>query len=164
MSERRSTAPALPRRSPPTHHSPLITFYSLLGVVLWVVALALATLGYVVGRTVYERGAVYGQPGPAIPDLDGSQRAINTQLELEPDEAAQRRSLSMIRAAGFGWIRQPFPWAAIEAAGKGQFFDTARGRATWAAYDQIVQLAREAGLGVIARIDRPPAWARPPGT
>src|SRR3954469_5871901 len=118
MSERRSTASIVPMRPPSTHHSLLFTLCSLLGVVLWVVSLALATLGYVVGRTVYERGAVYSQPGPAIPDLDGPQRAINTQLELEPDEAAQRRSLSMIRAAGFGWIRQPFPWADIEAAGK----------------------------------------------
>src|SRR5919202_6706952 len=131
---------------------------------LWALALALSTLGYVVGRAVYERGATYGQPGPTIPDLDGPQRAINTQLELEPDVEAQRRSLRMIRDAGFGWIRQPFQWADVEGAGKGQFFDTARGRSTWAGYDQMVQLAREAGLRVIARIDRPPAWARPPGT
>jgi len=70
----------------------------------------------------------------------------------------------MIREAGFGWIRQPLQWADVESGGKGQFYDPERGRSTWVEYDQMVRLAREEGLRVIARIDRPPAWARPPGT
>src|SRR6266508_2705874 len=91
---------------------PLITHYSSLitgaAAVIWAAALALSSLGYLAGRGVYERGATYGAPGPALPDLDGPQRAINVQLDLEPDEAAQRRSLRLIREAGFGWIRQEF--------------------------------------------------------
>ncbi|MGH2366901.1 MAG: hypothetical protein ACRDI2_01775, partial [Chloroflexota bacterium] len=135
-----------------------------LAAVLWALALLGSTLGLVVGQAVYQRGVVYGDPGPALPDLDGPVRAINTQLELEPDPEAQRRSLRMIRAAGFGWIRQQFSWAAIEGGGNGQFYDSEAGRSTWERYDQIVRLAREEGLRVIARLDLPPAWARPPGS
>src|SRR6266542_4999066 len=149
------------RRPLITHHSSLTTVAA---VVVWGLALALSSLGYVAGQRVYERGVAYGDPGPALPDLDGSQRAINVQLELEPDEAAQRRSLRLIREAGFGWIRQQFKWEDVERGGKGQFVDTARGQSTWAGYDQIVRLAHEEGLRVIARVDRTPAWARPSGT
>jgi O-antigen ligase len=149
-----------PRPAPATTHQAILTACA---AVFWALALAGATAGFVVGRLVYERGVVYGDPGPALPDLDGPQRAINTQLELEPDAEAQRHSLRLIRQAGFGWIRQQFQWAEMEPA-KGQFYDPARAESTWARYDQMVALARAEGLRVIARIDRPPSWARPPGS
>ncbi len=142
----------------------LARLWRALAVLAWALALLGSTLGLAVGRAVYQRGVVYGDPGPALPDLDGPERAINTQLEVEPDAEAQRRSLQMIRAAGFGWIRQQFSWAAIEGSGKGQFFDAGAGRSTWEPYDQIVRLAQEEGLMVVARLDLPPAWARPPGS
>ncbi|MDQ3700286.1 MAG: hypothetical protein M3442_05130, partial [Chloroflexota bacterium] len=142
----------------------LASAWRLLALVAWALALVGSTLGFAAGRAIYERGVVYGDPGPALPDLDGPPRAINTQLEVELDAAAQRRSLQMIRAAGFGWIRQQFSWAAIESSGKGLFFDAAAGRSTWEPYDQIVRLAQEEGLLVVARLDLPPAWARPPGS
>lgn len=131
---------------------------------VWGLSLLGVTVGFVLGRAVYDRGVVYGDPGPALPDLDGPLRAVNTQLELEPDAEAQRRALAMIRTAGFGWIRQQFQWADLEPGGKGQFYDYDRQQPTWARYDQIVDLARAEGLRVIARIDVTPAWARPPGT
>lgn len=133
-------------------------------IVAWALALLGATAGYALGQRVYGHGVAYTESGPALPDLDGPRRAINTQLELEPDEAALRRSLRMIRAAGFGWIRQQFAWADLEIGGKGQFYDYDAGRPSWARFDGIVQLAREEGLRVIARLDLPPAWARPPGS
>ncbi|HEX2326443.1 MAG TPA: hypothetical protein VHQ00_13675, partial [Chloroflexota bacterium] len=129
---------------------------------VWLLALLASTLGFALGIAVYDRGVVYGDPGPALPDLDGPQRAVNTQLEVEPDEESQRRALQLIRAAGFGWIRQQFAWAAVEGGGKGQLVDSNSGRSTWEPHDQIVRLARAEGLRVIARLDLPPAWARPP--
>lgn len=88
--------------------------------------------------------------------IGGSPYAINVFLEQEVEEAKVRRSLELIKGAGFGWIKQQLVWAEVEAAGKGQF--AASG---WAKYDRIVDLAREHGLDVILRIDTSPAWARP---
>ncbi len=89
---------------------------------------------------------------------------VNTFLELEVEEAKIRRSLQMIRAAGFCWIRQQFAWYEIEIPVKGQYVDSATGRSSWEKYDRIVDLAAEYGLHILARIDTVPAWARPPGT
>jgi hypothetical protein len=87
--------------------------------------------------------------------------AINVFLEQEVEEWKIRRSLDMIRDAGFGWVKQQVVWAEIETPGKGQFIDRATGRASWGKYDRIVELAAERGLRVIMRVDTSPAWARP---
>ncbi len=131
---------------------------------LWALALLGATAGLWIGRAVFDRGIVYGADLPVFADVSEGQRAVNTQLELEADEAAVRRALRLARAAGFSRIRQQFAWAAIETSGKGQFFDTLRGRSHWERYDQIVRLAREEGVEVLARLDLPPDWSRPPGS
>jgi len=86
---------------------------------------------------------------------------VNTFLEQEADPELRRRTVAAIRAAGFGWIRQQFPWDNIEPVRKGQYIDRVVGVDTWAKYDQIVDLAREHGLEVIARLDTSPPWARP---
>ena len=39
---------------------------------------------------------------------------VNTFLHQEVDPAKRDKQLSMIQAAGFQWIRQPFPWFDIE--------------------------------------------------
>jgi hypothetical protein len=58
----------------------------------------------------------------------------------------------MARAAGIGWIKQLFPWEEIEPQRKGEY--------DWAKYDRIVDLAEQYDMGIIARLDRPPDWAR----
>jgi len=85
---------------------------------------------------------------------------INTFLEQEVEEAKIRKSLQMIRDAGFVWIRQEFPWEDIEKPLKGQYYDVMYKKVTWEKYDRIVDLAREYGIEVIARLDHPPAWTR----
>ncbi|MBI3970138.1 MAG: O-antigen ligase family protein [Chloroflexi bacterium] len=164
--ERRTTSDGLPARSSSfvVRRSSGPRPWYVLATALWLLALVASTAGFWIGRTVYDRGVVYGEPGPAMPDLDGPQRAINTQLELEPDAEARRRSLQLIRDAGFGWIRQQFAWSALEVGGKGQFWDYERDRPTWDAYDLIIRDARAAGLRVIARLELPPDWARPEGS
>jgi hypothetical protein len=85
---------------------------------------------------------------------------VNTFLEQEVEEAKVDQSLSLIREAGFHWIRQEFPWEDIEIAGKGDFWDHKWNVSTWAKYDRIVSLAQKHGLEIIARLDHPPAWTR----
>ncbi len=88
---------------------------------------------------------------------------INTFLEQEVEEAKIRKSLQMIRDAGFHWIRQEFPWEDIEKPLKGQFYDVRYLKITWEKYDRIVALAQEYGLEIVARLDHPPAWSRQDG-
>lgn len=89
---------------------------------------------------------------------------VNTFFEQEVDEATIRRSMAMIRAAGFGWIRQQFAWYEIEIPSRGRYVDSATARSSWEKYDRIVALAAEFDLQILARIDTVPAWARPAGS
>ncbi len=85
----------------------------------------------------------------------------NTFLDLEVESWKRRQTLRMVRDAGIHWIKQHVPWADIETPDRGQYFDSAARRSTWDKYDEIVDLADEFGLSIIARVDRAPAWARP---
>ncbi len=89
---------------------------------------------------------------------------VNTFLQLEVEPAKRERQMQMIAEAGFGWIRQQFPWEDIEIHGRGDFEDRRNVAAVgvvdaWAKYDQIVALAEQHGVRIIARIDNPPAWS-----
>jgi hypothetical protein len=86
---------------------------------------------------------------------------VNTFLEQEVASSARRQTLALIREAGFGAIRQQFPWAEIEPDVKGTYWDARWGHSTWDKYDEIVDLANEYGIDVLARLDTSPAWARP---
>ena len=88
---------------------------------------------------------------------------INVFLEQEVEEWKIRKSLEMIRDAGFHWIRKEFPWEDIEKPLKGQYYDVRYLKITWEKYDRIVALAQEYGLEIIARLDHPPAWSRKDG-
>ena len=127
--------------------------YLFLAAALWAGGLVLATGGLMLGRTVFERGVVYGAALPVVADVSVARRAVNTQLELERSREDMRRSLRLAKAAGFGWIRQQFAWDAVETSAKGRF--------DWQRTDEIVAIAHEEGLKVLARLDLPPAWARP---
>ncbi len=87
--------------------------------------------------------------------------AANTFLEQEPDPAARRRTLDMLRSAGFAWIRQEFPWKDIEQQGRDNFQDRKFGFSTWDKYDDIVQQAEQHGIRLIVRLSTTPAWAHP---
>jgi polysaccharide biosynthesis protein PslG len=86
---------------------------------------------------------------------------INTFLEQDVTPEARQRSLEMIHEAGFGFIRQQFPWSSIEPVSKGKFIDRVIFVNTWEVYDNIVDLAEANKLQVIARLDTSPPWARP---
>ena len=101
------------------------------------------------------RGAA---PTSALADVE----PWGTNLFLHKEVEAWKRELTieMVRDAGITWAKQHFPWDEIEQPRKGQSFDAKYAQSTWDKYDEIVRLATTSGLRLIARIDRPPAWAR----
>lgn len=97
-----------------------------------------------------------------IANTDVSPYGINVFLEQEVEEWKIRRTLEMIRDAGFHWVKQQVRWYDIETPNKGQYFDTKNNDSdTWQKYDRIVNLAQEYGLELILRLDTSPDWARP---
>ena len=85
---------------------------------------------------------------------------VNVFLDQEVSHDDRRRSLQMLRAAGVGWVRQQFPWKEIERDAKGDFWDRKWDKDAWANYDNVVDLTREYGIDMIARVDTSPSWAR----
>lgn len=77
---------------------------------------------------------------------------INTFLQQEVEAEKIESMLQMIRGAGFGWLRQEFPWEDLEVTGRGQF--------DWAKYDRIVERTAAHGLRLLVRLSNPPAWSR----
>lgn len=64
---------------------------------------------------------------------------INTFLEQEVEEWKIRRTLEMIRDAGFTMIRQQFPWNYIEPTQKGEYWDYKHGdQSSWVPFDRLV--------------------------
>ncbi|MHB1415204.1 MAG: cellulase family glycosylhydrolase, partial [Chloroflexota bacterium] len=89
---------------------------------------------------------------------------INTFLYQEVEESKIRQSLAMIKAAGFGYIREQIAWQEFERGQKGNYWDERWNRSSWEHLDQLVDLVNEYGLQMVARIDYPPDWALPAGT
>jgi polysaccharide biosynthesis protein PslG len=94
---------------------------------------------------------------------------INVFLEQEVEVAKRDRQLQMIAEAGFGWIRQEFPWEDIEIAGRGDFTDARNdvngdgqidAISAWEKYDHIVDVAEQYGLKMQVRLSNPPTWAQ----
>ena len=104
-------------------------------------------------------------PDVVVAHTDLSPFGVNTELEQEVEPAKRERSLQMISDAGFDWIRQPFPWYDIEIHGKGDFEDRRHEptRSAWDKYDNIVDLAEQHDLQIIARLGAPPDWSRSDG-
>jgi polysaccharide biosynthesis protein PslG len=111
------------------------------------------------------------RPQPDIADFTPVANAgvnpfgVNTFLEQEVEPEKRERSVQMIADAGFHWLRQEFPWEDIEIHGKGDFEDRRHEpyRSAWEKYDQIVDLADQYGLEIIARLSNPPEWSRAQG-
>jgi hypothetical protein len=73
---------------------------------------------------------------------------VQAFLWWRPEVAS--RDLGLIKDMGFRWVKQVFAWADIEGADKDHF--------NWTQADQVVQMTEEAGLKLIARLDRSPGW------
>ena len=113
--------------------------------------------------------AVRPQPDLAIDEITGqgevSPFGINTFLQQEVEPEKRELSLQLLNEAGFTHIRQEFTWEDIEIHGKGDFEDRRNVEAvgivdSWAKYDQIVDLAAQYDIEIIARLSNPPSWTR----
>jgi len=126
-------------------------------------------------RGIAQRATDFLHPQPdtarytPMPHAGVSPFGINVFLHQEVEEQKREKSLQMIADAGFDWVRQEFPWEDIEIHGKGDFVDRRNdldgdGEVdpvdAWAKYDNIVNLAEDHDLDVIARLSNPPAWTR----
>lgn len=132
----------------------------LAGLHLLVILGLLASLAAsIVAGRYFTRGVETAEAGSAIPYTDLNPLGVNTFLQDEPDPEKVRRTLDMIAAAGFTYIRQPFFWYEIEPQ-PDVYWDAKWNVSTWEKYDRIVELANERGLEIIARLDKPPRWAR----
>jgi hypothetical protein len=98
----------------------------------------------------------------SIPNTDVNPYGSNFFLSREVEPWKRERTVEMAEQAGLGWAKQQFAWAEIEPQRKGEFIEPIGGGSSWAKFDEIVDLYRSHGLRVIARLDRAPAWARPP--
>lgn len=96
-------------------------------------------------------------PGAEIggewPQLPSPSYAIQAFLWWEPDVA--RRDISLVKDLGFGWVKQAFAWRDIEDIKKGAY--------NWYFPDLIVEEVEQAGLKLLARVDRQPFWSQGPG-
>ncbi len=110
--------------------------------------------------TLLDRGVTYGLADLVeIRDSDTPSVGANTFLHREPDPAKVRQELAVLRSAGVGLIRQEFNWAEFEPLDPDERPDL--GEDAWVKYDHIVEAARAAGIEILARLDRAPAWATP---
>ncbi len=103
-------------------------------------------------------------PAAAATDTPAPRPSAATGQMASPDYGAQAflwwrgeiadRDLTLMKNAGFRWVKQWFAWDDIEGAGRGQY--------DWSIPDRIVSQAEEHGLNLMVRVDREPAWAGPP--
>lgn len=129
----------------------LLAFLSLAGLLL-----DLLTLGPIVSPAPPAK-----RLPAAIANTDLNPIGVNIFLDRDIEDWKKRRTMEMIANAGIGWVKQQFSWAEIEPR-QGYFWDDRYNRSSWDKFDRIVELAEEYGLQVIARVDRPPDWARAP--
>ncbi len=120
----------------------------------------LAALGVTpYAETYVSRGVDPGTDLKPIPHTDVNPLGVNTFLNEEADPAKVVRTMDMIAAGGFTFVRQMFAWYEIEPE-RDSYFDPVHNKSGWEKYDRIVDLATERNLELIARLDKPPLWAR----
>ncbi len=126
-------------------------------------------VGQVAGMAHWLNTAARPQPRLAIksdiPLAAVSPFGMNTFLQEEVEPEKREESLHLLYRAGFHWIRQEFVWEDIEIHGKGDFVDRRNVEAigvvdAWAKYDNIVDLAEQYDIEIIARLSNPPNWSR----
>ena len=95
------------------------------------------------------------QDAALLPDVPlAAEKSLGVNVDLARlDTPAREEALAAMEAAGMRWVRQRFPWDAIEPQ---------RGVFHWAPWDEIVVAVDAHGLQMIAVLDGSPAWAQAP--
>ncbi|MHB1004879.1 MAG: hypothetical protein ACYC3S_04460 [Chloroflexota bacterium] len=133
--------------------------YPLLVLVALLLLIPVNTLG---GFDIFPAQSQAQTEAPRVtPHLDVNPYGSNFFLHLEVENWKIDKTLQMASQAGIGWVKQQFPWESIEKSA-GRFWDDRYNVSTWDKFDFIVATAEKYGMQVIARLDRPPDWARDP--
>jgi polysaccharide biosynthesis protein PslG len=82
--------------------------------------------------------------------VDPVSAAVHVFLWGHREEAD--RDLKLAKEAGFTWVKQRFEWRNIEKVRKNEF--------EWHEPDLVIDKINKSGLGIIARLDNQPDWAR----
>ncbi|HEX9370676.1 MAG TPA: polymerase, partial [Roseiflexaceae bacterium] len=152
----------LPAVSRSSHHNPRILRLRFLLPATALLLLALAL--FAIADNAYNRGITYAPAPPPIAWADVPPLGVNAyNIQYEPDRADVTRTLQLARDLGAHFVRIQMPWEDIEIHGRGDFEDRRNPQdvhSAWDKYDFIVAEAGRLGLDLIARLDRPPLWAR----
>jgi hypothetical protein len=142
-----------------SHHQPLFRRPRALLPLLVLLLLALALFAII--DNAYNRGITYAPALSTIAWADVPRLGVNAyNIQYEAEPAKVTRTLEMARDLGAHYVRMQMPWEDLEISAKGDFVDHKNNKDAWAKYDFIVDEANRLGLELIARLDRPPAWAR----
>ncbi len=85
-----------------------------------------------------------------VPRFNSPEYGVQAFLWWHLDIA--KRDLAAVKEMVFGWVKQSFAWRDIETLEKGKY--------DWYRPDKIVEMADEAGLNLLVRIDRQPFWSQ----
>ncbi|MCD4686881.1 MAG: hypothetical protein K8S97_13195 [Anaerolineae bacterium] len=111
-------------------------------------------------------------PYADMPNANVNPFGVNTFFDLEAEPAKREQQAQMIHDAGFTWMRQQFRWEDIEIHGKDDFEDRRNDYdddqipdpvSAWLKYDNIVDIAEQYDLRIMARLSDPPAWSQAEG-
>ena len=123
--------------------------------------LLLALALFAIADNAYNRGITYSPAAQTIAWADVPRLGVNAyNIQYEADPTKVTRTLELARDLGAHYVRIQMPWEDLEISAKGDFFDHKNNKSAWDKYDFIVAEAERLGLELIARLDRPPAWAR----
>jgi len=134
----------------------IVALLARVGGTLLLIGMSLSLIVSSVGLDGFlNRGVVYGTP-PLTGG--GLTLGMNVFLEKEPERENVIRSVQLLKDGGVTFVRQSFPWQDIEPQ-PGYYVQN--GQSSWAKYDFIIDQLSQAGIGIMARVDTIPQWARP---
>lgn len=127
--------------------------------ILAVLVLCLGAVGAFLSPSPFMAAPSLPEPSVrTIPYTNVNPLGANFFLDQEVEFWKKEQTLKMAHDAGIGWIKQMFAWVDIEPQ-KGVFWDEKYMKSSWEKFDAIVSLAEKYNLHIIARLDKPPAWA-----
>ena len=95
-----------------------------------------------------------GPPAPAPAPAPSPGTGLRYGMQAHLYDQDQPRIMSLVRGAGFGWLKQQIRWEHVEAS---------RGSIDWGATDAFVNSAQAQGVNLLFSVVSSPRWARADG-
>ena len=111
---------------------------------------------------IFNYGVAYGPQLDQVANVKASQLGatpVGVNILLQPENSPENspdspnidKTLDMVKAGGFGFIRLELPWQQVE---------NQKGVYNWNLFDAIVTKASARQIQVLFRLDHPPTWSR----